>query len=754
MKKSILFIIFIFSVSLSKAFYYAGLDFYPIINGCEVRGFGKYPLDAFQGSTLIIPGTAIDEHGESHTVVQIAANAFSGITEIEHVVIPGSVRVIGEGAFAACVNLKECNLYASTQEIGAKAFYGCLSMTMLNTCAEKIGYEAFSGCISLSAVYLGAPMKVIDVGAFKSCSVLTNIDIPFTVEQLGDAPGWLGHDGVFEDCISLMAVTFVYNLTDKLPRLKSIGSNTFKNCINLPRIDFPYSVTTINADAFLRCTSLKHIEWGGPAAIQMAACDFTGVPISRIVFHGDVTGPTTLFHGMEDLKEIRYDTYATRIPFKAYENMTSLKSVDLDHIIEIDGFAFAGCTGLEHVSLSPQLEDLGYNAFQNCTSLTSIEMPASLMRIREYAFEGCKNLKNIKLNEGLKSVMGGAFRGCTALEEIVFPMSVTTLTVNALDNCTALKSITMGGYEPLQGGIAFALQSPVEELVLRGNVWGLQCSGWKTLKSVLFTDYCDTVSSDEFMNCTGLTSLDLGNIVSIGWKGFGGCTGLTSVDLSNVEKLELYAFERCENLKSVRFGSKITEVPDCFSYCGLTDFNVPDNVTSLQTPTNCPRLETVTLGNGLTSYFGDFNGCDALTNLYLGENIEQVSFYPSSLRKLICSNPEPPRSQPFKESVYENAVLIVPEGSGNAYREANVWKKFFNIVEEDLSNVESVEEGINYPVISLAPGTAEIKCEEPAVIYSTAGTLLENLQPGIHRITLPHGIYLLVSGKFSTKILL
>ena len=92
-------------------------------------------------------------------------------------------------------------------------------------------------------------------------------------------------------------------------------------------------------------------------------------------------------------------------------------------------------------------------AFQNCSSLTKIEIPGSVKSIGLYAFKGCNKLETLILNEGLQTIYGGAFMGCPIVS-LVIPDSVTTIknysydspTIydGAFEDCTKLTSVTFG----------------------------------------------------------------------------------------------------------------------------------------------------------------------------------------------------------------------------------------------------------------------------------------------------------------------
>lgn len=753
MRKFLLLFILLATSLGANAFYYNNLYFYPIGDGCELRGYApKYNVP--DRVNLHIPSYAYDENGKAYKVTRIANEAFMGCTEIEQLYIPPTVEVIGARAFSSCINLKECELTNKTKEIGERAFFSCLSLTKLITFAEQIGAEAFRGCIALSAVYLGAPMKYIEPGAFMGCTALTNIDIPHTVERIGCGNAYLTHTGVFEDCLSLMAVTFSYNLSDKKPHLKRVSCNTFKNCINLQRLDFPYSVAVIANDAFLRCASLKHLEWGGPECLNVESNDFSGVPLSRIVYHGDVRlREAKDFQKLTELKEVRYDTYATEVQSGLYKNLSTLKEVHLDNVTTINPHAFMNCTELKELTLSPELEEIGYYAFANCISLDNIQTPANVNRIGEYSFYGCRNLQKITLNENLQRIDAYAFKACHALKDITIPMSIKSFYSSALDSCMSLKSITIGGSEPLYIS-NIAPQSPVESLTLRGNMGSSQFKHLKSLKTLRFSDYCDEIGSNAFYGCQELTDVDFSNIKKIGREAFSICAGLTSVDLSNVEEIGMGVFNSCTNLANVKFGDKITIIPDCLSKSGITALTIPDNVTSFTTPGYCENLATVTIGDGVTQCSGGFYGCTSLQSVRFGKNTTSVYVQPKSVRKIISANPVPPKASNFQKEVYELGELIVPIGAADAYRNAQYWKNFYRITEVDMAGVDDILTDTDAPEIEIGNGYIDIQSPYTTFVYSIDGRLVEALQPGRHHVDLRHGLYILVSGNFTKKLCL
>jgi hypothetical protein len=80
-----------------------------------------------------------------------------------------------------------------------------------------------------------------------------------------------------------------------------------------------------------------------------------------------------------------------------------------------------------------QLTAIEPYAFYQCTSLTSITIPATVDLIHEGAFQGCTSLVSITIPPSVTGIGGRAFTDCTSLASITIPPSIIT-------------SIGIGGY--------------------------------------------------------------------------------------------------------------------------------------------------------------------------------------------------------------------------------------------------------------------------------------------------------------------
>ena len=64
------------------------------------------------------------------------------------------------------------------------------------------------------------------------------------------------------------------------------------------------------------------------------------------------------------------------------------------------------------------MEEIGDEAFSECLSLESVEIPDTVVYLGECAFFGCSSLKVVKLPSSVKILEVNTFKNCTALEQI------------------------------------------------------------------------------------------------------------------------------------------------------------------------------------------------------------------------------------------------------------------------------------------------------------------------------------------------
>lgn len=98
-----------------------------------------------------------------------------------------------------------------------------------------------------------------------------------------------------------------------------------------------------------------------------------------------------------------------------------------ESVREIGVYAFSGCSGLESVTLSPNLTQIPDGAFYQCSSLSEVQVPEGVTSIGSSAFDECASLSAVSLPESLEVLKEAAFMDCTALTHVTIPANVSKI---------------------------------------------------------------------------------------------------------------------------------------------------------------------------------------------------------------------------------------------------------------------------------------------------------------------------------------
>ncbi len=298
--------------------------------------------------------------------------------------------------------------------------------------------------------------------------------------------------------------------------------------------------------------------------------------------------------------------------------------------------------------------------------------------IEKEAFYSRSSLKSIDLSDAteLTSIGRAAFCGCVALTSVKLPASVATIEKEAFYKCTSLKSIDLSGATKL---------TSIETATF---------CGCDSLTSVKLPASVTTIDRLAFGLCSFLKSVDLSGATSlevIGEDAFNSCFRLTSIDLSgatNLTSMGETAFEDCASLTSMDLSgaTKLTSM-------GRAAFS------------SCNYLASVRLPSSLTSMGGEtFSECYALAEIQ-------------------CDATMPPivDESDFEDVDLSKCKLIIPAGSEESYRVADVWNGFESV---DPTGIDGVIVDDN--VVEIAR-------------YDVNGLKLSGAQKGLNIVYLSNG---------------
>ena len=171
--------------------------------------------------------------------------------------------LVGNNAvFKGCTNLKNVTLEEGLTIVPERLLAELpIEEIIIPNTVKEIGNRAFADCTSLKKINLGQVEK-LHTYSFLNCTGLTNITIPKSLKSVETG---LQQSGVFTGCTNLKNVTLEEGLTIVPERLlaelpieeiiipntvKEIGEFTFADCSNLKKITILDNVTKISGTAF------------------------------------------------------------------------------------------------------------------------------------------------------------------------------------------------------------------------------------------------------------------------------------------------------------------------------------------------------------------------------------------------------------------------------------------------------------------------------------------------------------------------
>ena len=107
--------------------------------------------------------------------------------------------------------------------------------------------------------------------------------------------------------------------------------------------------------------------------------------------------------------------------------------------------AFYGCTSLTDVTVGNSVETIGRSAFAGCTALKNVTFGSGLKTIKKEAFSGCTALKDFVLPSGVTVIGESAFKSCESLTSVTIPDTMTEIGESAFSGCIGLKSAEING---------------------------------------------------------------------------------------------------------------------------------------------------------------------------------------------------------------------------------------------------------------------------------------------------------------------
>ncbi len=323
------------------------------------EGLTTINLRAFWGcnlDTLIIPST----------VTTIGNSAFKNNPLKSIVWKPANCSIGSDDSAPFYSTSSQVTSFTFADGVETVPAYICKNMNLLDTIVlpssvRALGQYAFMNCSKLKSINLPVTQKILPVSFLEGCTSLESIELPATLTTI--------NTDAFYGCTKLAHVNLHEGLT-------TIGLRAFWGC-NLDTLIIPSTVTSIGNGAF-KNNPLKSIVWK-PANCSIGSDDSapfysTSSQVTSFTFADGVQViPAYLCKYMNRLDSIVIPPTVTSIGQSAFMYCTKLKSFTFPQGIKtIATSVLEGCTALEEVFIPSSVTTINQDAFYNCSSLRAI----------------------------------------------------------------------------------------------------------------------------------------------------------------------------------------------------------------------------------------------------------------------------------------------------------------------------------------------------------------------------------------------
>ena len=313
------------------------------------------------------------------TMMTVPVNAYTGVVnsdDIKYKVDGGYLyfRVTSESSVGDEIEIEELSLSGADESIRGKII---IPKEIQGGRVTSIDDDALAYCNIMTEIEIPESVENIDQlykdGSFLYCNKLESINIDPNNKKYSSDKGVLLNKAKTEILLCPKAKRGKYTVPDTV---KKIG-DAFSGCTGLTELELPNSVVKINKYAFFNCKNLSKIQ----------------LP--------------------KKLKEIGSFAF----------QKCGLKEIDIPgSVTHIGVHAFEGCYKLKKISLSKNMKKINTNTFDSC-GFTEVHVPGNIKTIGIGAFAWCNKLEKVYIEDGVKEISLSAFSACN-LKKVFITKSV------------------------------------------------------------------------------------------------------------------------------------------------------------------------------------------------------------------------------------------------------------------------------------------------------------------------------------------
>ena len=336
---------------------------------------------------------------------EIKYREYYGNTEIKKVIIPSSVKTIGNSAFNGCENLTEITIPSSVTSIGKWAFEQCSNLTEITipSSVTSIGERAFNGCSNLKEIVIPSSVTTFGNEVFKGCDNLTTIkvdrysyahefyskrkELAFTNNRPAQSKEqWLA--SVTRDVID-DEVLYIKPGTTK------INGDAYVYASNFTKVVIPSTVTEIGAQAFFG-TKVREVTIPGSVK-HIGYCAFYCSQLEKAI----------LEEGVEQIDQYAFNTYK-KLYIYVPESVNSLAPKNGITNGEAVWTVVQGSYAEEYVKGKCSYE-IDYTKPYSSYSGSKAQKISIAQNVSQDYFKNCPNLTQVDIGPDVSKILPGTF---------------------------------------------------------------------------------------------------------------------------------------------------------------------------------------------------------------------------------------------------------------------------------------------------------------------------------------------------------
>lgn len=518
----------------------AAFNLFPLMKTITVEAGSAYSVQnfaLFQGDALIYyPPCVYGDYTVPATITEIAENALVS-ANLNKLTLHAGIATVN-ATNAAMLNVVAMPL--SVMETIMGAALGEMTATDI--------LAALDAVFKAGATYYINNFDALEAGEKTEVDILVADESRRFIKDASAVP-------TYYDAASKLLYTF-----DKNNIATIIGGDRTASAITIPATINGYTVARLGNGAFSGYAYLETLT------INATLANLSGTDI----FAGCVSLSSVTLAGLTERNNINYNLFNDT---KLYKQRVVIVlagvpvAYNANYKRTLEGGSEETVTVVTAADLSGATV-IPLRFFKDCANLTAIELPSTVTAVMDNAFENCTSLTYINLNN-VASVGRYAFRGCTSLETVDIPKAINAqsaqvgsgkLPVGIFYGCSALTTVNMPN---VNGFLADA------------NGDSMAFYDCDSLKDVSFlARFTGIIYGKAFYDCDAIESFDISisTITEIRAQAFYGCDSLSYIVLGNVETLGDEAFnQNPPALQSVRikgtggiFAKKVAINPDVF----------------------------------------------------------------------------------------------------------------------------------------------------------------------------------------------